>query len=139
MPRFNYSARSKSGRRVDGIMLAETEQQLTLTLRDMDLYLLEAKLENVSSPFVFGQPVKRRELINFTVHLAAALGAGIPILQAFEDLEQQTDNRAMHKALQTIREALRGGSSLSEAMSQYPRIFSEFESFGNSHGLSRAA
>ena len=125
MPRFNYSARSKSGRRVDGIMLADNEQQLTLTLRDMDLYLIEAKLESVSSPFIFGQLVKRRELITFTVHLSAALGAGIPILQAFEDLEQQTVNRAMHRALQAIREALRGGSGLSDALAQHPRIFSD--------------
>lgn len=108
-----------------GIMLAESEEQLAVTLREMDLYLVNAKTESVATPFYITRPVKRRELINFTVHLAAAVGAGIPILQAFEDLEHQTSNRRMVSALQIITEDLRGGSSLSEALARHPEIFSD--------------
>jgi type IV pilus assembly protein PilC len=105
-------------------MLAEDEKQLALTLREMDLYLVDAREEARSGP-VITRGVKRRELINFTVHLAAAVGAGIPILQAFEDLELQTTNRRMVSALQIITEDLRGGSSFSDALSRHPHIFSD--------------
>lgn len=113
------------GARVDGIMLAENEDQLALTLREMDLYLIHAKREDTSSPIYITAPVKRRELINFTVQLATFVQAGIPILQAFEDLEQQTTNRRMKRAIQVIMENLRGGSSLSDALSRHRQIFSE--------------
>ncbi|MGH7828749.1 MAG: type II secretion system F family protein, partial [Candidatus Binatia bacterium] len=125
MPRFSYRARSLSGQRVDGIMLAENEEQLALTLRDMDLYLVKAKPEGNSSPIYITRPVKRRELIAFTVHLSSAIGAGIPILQAFEDLEQQTTNPRMKKAIQAIIEDLGGGASLSAALSRHSHIFSD--------------
>lgn len=125
MPRFTYRARSRSGQKMDGIMLADNEEQLALTLREMDLYLVDAKPEKAPAPSLFARPVQRREIINFTVHLSASIGAGIPILQAFEDLEQQTTNRRMKKAIQVITEDLRGGSSLSGALSRHPLIFSD--------------
>ncbi len=106
-------------------MLAENEEQLALTLREMDLYLVNAKLDDSSVPFYITRPVKRRELINFTVHLSAAIGGGIPILQAFEDLELQTSNRRMKRAIGIIMEDLRGGSSLSDALSRHSEIFSD--------------
>ena len=124
MPRFNYQARSRSGQKVTGIMLAEDEQQLALTLREMDLYLVDAREEARSGP-VITRGVKRRELINFTIHLAASIGAGIPILQAFEDMELQTTNRRMIGAIRIIIEDLRGGSSFSDALSRHPAIFSD--------------
>jgi type IV pilus assembly protein PilC len=125
MPRFTYKARSRSGLKVDGIMLADNEDQLALTLREMDLYLVDLKPERASAPSLFSRPLQRREIINFTVHLSASIGAGIPILQAFEDLEHQTTNRRMKKAIQMIMEDLRGGSSLSAALSRHPLIFSD--------------
>ena len=125
MPRFRYRARSRSGQRVEGILLAENEEQLVLTLREMDLFLVAARLDRNREPLLITRPVKRRELVNFTVHLAAALGAGIPILQAFEDLEDQTANRRLKAALRVVMEDLRGGSSLSDALSRHPAIFSE--------------
>ena len=108
-----------------GVMLAEDEGRLALTLREMDLYLVDAKIDHISAPVFIGRAVKRRELINFTVHLAAAVGGGIPILQAFEDLELQTTNRRMKSAVGTIMDDLRGGSSLSDALSRHPAIFSD--------------
>lgn len=106
-------------------MLADNDEQLALTLREMDLYLVSSRADDSSGPIYITRPVKRRELINFTVHLAAAIGGGIPILQAFEDLELQTSNRPMKKAIGVIMEDLRGGSSFSDALSRHPRIFSD--------------
>ncbi|HEY2988016.1 MAG TPA: type II secretion system F family protein [Candidatus Binatia bacterium] len=125
MPRFNYQARSRSGQKVSGVMLADNEGQLALTLREMDLYLVGAKPEKQSRPIFSRSPVKRRELINFTVHLAAAIGAGIPMLQSFEDLSEQTSNPKMAATIRVITEDLRGGSSLSDAMARHPAIFSD--------------
>jgi type IV pilus assembly protein PilC len=125
MPRFKYQARNRAGEKVEGLMLAEDTEQLALTLRGMDLYLVDGKPEKASTPIFVTRPVKRRELINFTVHLVTAVGAGIPVLQALEDLEVQTSNRVMKKAIQIIMEDLRGGAGLSAAISRHPHIFDQ--------------
>jgi len=125
MPRFNYRARNLAGQKVKGVMLAANEEELALSLREMDLYLIAAKPEKVSAPFYIGRWVKRRELINFTVHLSTSIAAGIPLLQSFEDMEEQTTNQKMKKAIRVITEELRGGSSLSQSLSRHPLIFSD--------------
>lgn len=106
-------------------MLASDEDQLAVTLRDMDLYLVNAKPERASTPIYLTRPVNRRELIYFTSYLVTSIKAGIPILQALEDLEDQTTNRAMKSAIQAIMEDLHGGASLSAALSRNPHIFNE--------------
>jgi len=125
MPRFKYQARNRVGEKVGGVMLANDEEQLAVTLREMDLYLVGAQPDRVSTPIYITRPVNRRELINFTTQLVTAIKAGIPILQALEDLESQTTNRAMKGAIQDIMQDLRGGASLSAAQSRHPHIFSE--------------
>jgi len=125
MPRFKYQARNRVGEKVGGVMLANDEEQLAVTLREMDLYLVSAAPDRVSTPIYLTRPVNRRELINFTTHLLTAIKAGIPILQALEDLEIQTTNRAMKGAIQVIMQDLRGGASLSAAQSRHPHIFDE--------------
>ncbi len=126
MLRFNYRARDVAGQKVGGVMLADNEEELAVTLREMNLYLVGAKPERSTGlSSIIAPRVKRRELINFTFHLSTSVGAGIPILESFEDMEQQTANPTMKKAIQVISEELRGGSSLSEALSHHPLIFSD--------------
>ncbi len=123
--RFNYHARNLVGQKVDGVMLADDEGQLAWTLRRMDLYLIAAKPEKISTPIYITRPVRRKELINFTLHLSTSVGAGITILQSLDDMEEQTSNPAMKRAIQAIMEDLRGGSRLSDALSHHPLIFSD--------------
>jgi hypothetical protein len=126
MLRFNYQARNLTGQKVGGVMLADSEEQLAVTLREMDLYLVAARPESAEGPTsLVGRRVKRRELINFTIHLSTSIGAGIPILQSFQDIADQTTNPRMKKAIGLIVEDLSGGSSLSDALSRHPLIFSD--------------
>jgi type IV pilus assembly protein PilC len=125
MPRFNYRARNLAGQSVHGAMLADDEEQLAMTLRGMDLYLVSARPERAWNAIYLTRPVKVRELITFTVHMATSIGAGIPILQALEDSEEQTTNKRMRRAIREIADDLSGGSSLSDALSRHRAIFSD--------------
>jgi len=125
MPRFNYRARNLAGQSVGGVMLADNEEQLAVTLRGMDQYLVAARPEKAWSAIYITRSVKLREIINFTVHMSTSIGAGIPILQALEDVEQQTTNRRMQRAIRDITENLRGGSSYSDALARHPVVFGD--------------
>ena len=79
MLRFNYQARDGVGQKVAGVMLADSEEELAVTLREMNVYLVSAKPEKSTGlSAIFAPRVKRRELINFTVHLATSIGASRP-------------------------------------------------------------
>jgi len=106
-------------------MLADNEEQLAVTLRGMDQYLVAARPEKAWSAIYITRPVKLREIINFTVHMSTSIGAGIPILQALEDVEQQTTNKRMQRAIRDITENLRGGSSYSDALARHPVVFGD--------------
>lgn len=43
MPRFSYWARNLAGQKINGVMLADNDDELALTLREMGLYLVKAK------------------------------------------------------------------------------------------------
>jgi len=106
-------------------MLADNEEQLAVTLRGMDQYLVAARPEKAWSAIYITRSVKLREIINFTVHMSTSIGAGIPILQALEDVEQQTTNKRMQRAIRDITENLRGGSSYSDALARHPVVFGD--------------
>ena len=73
-------------------------------------------------PTFFG--IKDQDVIDFSHQLATLIEAGITILAALELLERQTARAAFKKVIAELVEELRGGSSLSQALSKYPQAFS---------------
>ena len=126
MPDFFYKARDRNGKQIKGVMAATDEMDLANVLRGKGLYLVyfKEKKENKKSigSIGFGK-VTRRDLIEFTVHLATVLSAGVPILQGLQDLEAQTKNPRFREVIRRIREDINAGSSLHSALSNHPRIF----------------
>jgi type IV pilus assembly protein PilC len=68
--------------------------------------------------------IKTEEVIDFSRQLATLIKSGITILTALELLERQTARAAFRKVIAGLVEELRGGSSLSQALSKYPQAFS---------------
>ncbi|MBU1909447.1 MAG: type II secretion system F family protein, partial [Verrucomicrobia bacterium] len=66
-----------------------------------------------------------KELPAFTRQLGAMLSAGLPVVQTLEALEEQNTNRVFKHVISGVKSRIEGGSSFSEALSQYPDIFDE--------------
>lgn len=125
MPYFQYKARDGRGKEVRGVIIAENESALSLTLERMNLYLVSAREVKKEKESLRPVGVKRRELITFTIHLATSLEAGIAIITAIRDFADSTENMKFKEVLNDIVKQLEGGAFLSDAMSKYPRVFSE--------------
>lgn len=67
--------------------------------------------------------ISSKEVIEFTRHLAVMLGAGVTIFEAITFLKDQTKNKAFSGKLDEILDNLNNGSSLSNSMKKYPKIF----------------
>lgn len=125
MPYFHYKARDGKGKEVRGVVIAENESALSLILERMNLYLISAKEVKKEKESLRPVGVKRRDLITFTIHLSTSLEAGIALITAIRDFAESTENLKFKEVLNDIVKQLEAGAFLSDAMSKYPRVFSE--------------
>ncbi len=68
--------------------------------------------------------VRTQDVIDFSRQLATLIESGVTILTALQLLEGQASRAAFRKVIAGLIEELRGGSSLSQALSKYPQVFS---------------
>jgi len=73
-------------------------------------------------PTLFG--VKTQHVIDFSYQLATLIESGVTLLTALQLLEGQASRAAFRRVIGGLVEELRGGSSLSQALSKYPEAFS---------------
>jgi type IV pilus assembly protein PilC len=69
--------------------------------------------------------IKPREIIMFSRQLALLLESGTDIVTSLELLQSQVTNRTLRRMLGEVASDIRGGSSLSAALSKHPRAFPE--------------
>jgi type IV pilus assembly protein PilC len=67
--------------------------------------------------------VDSKELAIFTRQFSVMIDAGLPLVQCLEILSSQQENKTFQKVLAGTRASVEGGSTLSAAMKQYPKVF----------------
>lgn len=72
-------------------------------------------------PSFFG--VKTQEVIDFTNQLATLVESGITLNMSLELLAGQTSRKALKKIIERLTEEIQAGSSLSQALGLYPKVF----------------
>lgn len=130
--RFAYTARDSTGKEVKGFIEADNDADANTSLRKQNLVVSTLKRQDVKASGFLGlggvsRSANTAELALFTRQMATMIGAGIPLLEAFEILAEQTisTNKGFGMGLQECADSVRGGTELSEAMSHFPRIFPE--------------
>ena len=138
MPLFQYKAVSAAGEVNEGVMDAATQSAVIERLQGMNLIPIRAaELAGNSNPAV-GQnapkaaslfsrgKVSQPDLGNMTRELATLLRAGLPLDRSFEILINLAERKSVADLLNEIRNAVRGGASLSKALDKHRDIFSRF-------------
>lgn len=81
------------------------------------------KRKGVLADISFGSSVKVRDLIQLFLHLEQMQGAGVPLLDALGDIRDTTDHTKLRDIMAEICRNVSEGSSLSEAMAEHPKVF----------------
>jgi type IV pilus assembly protein PilC len=68
--------------------------------------------------------IKPQEIVMFSRQMALLLESGTDIATSLDLLQEQTDNQTLSKIIGEVASDIRGGSSLSVALSKHPRAFS---------------
>jgi len=120
---FRYKAVDSVGRVNAGKMDAANIADLEMRLQKMELDLVNFKDLGAAGPKASAGGVKRRDLITLCFHMEQTSKAGVPILESLKDLRDSTDNPRLREVLSAMYESIEGGKTLSEAMSDYPMVF----------------
>jgi len=131
MQKFRYKAKDSRKEMITGILEAETEQEALAKLSQMGYFPLSIEREEASSegqtdPLSLGffTRIRRRDITVFTRQLADLLEAGLPLMRGLDVLWEQTDNRRLQEVLASLASQVKDGKSFSEALTLYPKIFS---------------
>jgi type II secretory pathway component PulF len=127
MREFRYRALTRSGEMVVGIRQASDSATLATQILSQNLVLLDSRptLGSFGKTFSGAGRAGRRELRDFTLHLATCLGAGVPVITALRDFESATISKSFRDVLVDIREEIAGGTQIAEALSRHTETFSE--------------
>src|SRR6202790_1244716 len=124
MPVFTYRGTNRAGTTVTGEQTAVSKVELINLLRRQQINVTKfsEKGKELNLP-PFGGGVSSKGLRVVTRQFSVMIDAGLPLVQCLEILAGQQENKLFQKVLTGTRAAVEGGSNLSAAMKQYPKVF----------------
>jgi type IV pilus assembly protein PilC len=124
MPLFTYKAVDLRGKNVMGRVEAVNLFDLEQRLARMDLDLI-AGAPSRQKTRLLGGGVARPDLINFCFHLEQLASAGVPVMEGLSDLRESVDNPRFREVVSGVIESIEGGRSLSQALGEFPEVYSK--------------
>jgi type IV pilus assembly protein PilC len=125
MPVFQYSARSEAGVDNTGALFAPNEDVLYQTLRRQGLFLLRSRIRHGGSLRPERLRLSAKQILAFTIHVATYQQAGIPLMQTLNALARESFGVKFQAMVDGLITKISGGSTFSEGLALYPRIFSK--------------
>ena len=124
MPVYTYRGTNRAGGNVTGEMTATNKGELQNLLKRQQITAtkMNEKGREINLP-TFGAGVNAKELAIFTRQFSVMIDAGLPLVQCLEILASQQENKTFQKVLTNTRSAVEGGTTLSAAMKQSPKVF----------------
>jgi type IV pilus assembly protein PilC len=127
MPVFTFSGKTAAGEKVQGERVASTKEMLATQLRRERIQpaSIREKGKEFSMPTFGSGKVKVKDVAVFFRQFSVMIDAGLPLVQCLEILAANQENPSFQKTLTGVRTTLEGGSTLANAMRQYPKIFDD--------------
>jgi type IV pilus assembly protein PilC len=125
MPDFVFTAKSTSGKTVQGTRFADSEMSLASLLRKENLVVISITPVSATKPARTkrGKKVKTKDLAVLCRQLSAMLEAGLPVLNSIESIADQVGNPTLGAVLKEVCLDIEAGSTLSQSMAKHERVF----------------
>ncbi len=118
---YQYKAFSRQGKPAKGTIEAINVKEAKAKLRDMQLIISSIEPEKRGGK---KHKLQKDHLLIFTSQLAQLLAAQIPLYESLLALEEQAREESYHPIILGLTERIKRGSSLSQAMQDFPESFS---------------
>lgn len=130
MPVFEYKAVSSTGETITGEMQAPSQDVVIARIQEQGGIPILAR--EAGKGFKLGallssrSGLSQREIGDMTQQLATLLGAGLPLDRSLGILVELSDNERVKATVQKVRNRVREGGSLSDALEERHGVFSRF-------------
>ena len=125
---FIWKGRNPSGEILSGEYTAESREELIAYLRKRKIIVTSvrerAREYTINLPFL-KKGVGVKDLGVFTRQFATMINAGLPMVQCLDILARQTEKENFKRAIADVTAEVEGGSTLGEALSRHPKIWSD--------------
>jgi type IV pilus assembly protein PilC len=127
MPVFTFTGTDSQGKRIAGERLADSKAAVTMQLRRERITpgAIKEKGKEFALPTFGTGKVPIKDTAVFFRQFSVMIDAGLPLVQCLEILAANQENQIFQKCLTGVRQSVEGGSTLSNAMRQYPKIFDD--------------
>ena len=127
---YKYEATTAEGEEKRGVIDAANRDIAIAALQRRNLIIIsveEAKEGGFfSKPLAIFNRVKPRDVVILSRQLSTLFEAKVPVLTSLNLLAGETENPALREKMSVLLDDIQGGSSISEAMSKQPDVFSKF-------------
>jgi len=122
MPVYQWKGIGSGGKRRKGKLEAPDERQVENFLKRLRIsdYTIKPAPKDIS---LIKPKVKPKDIMIFTRQFSTMIDAGLPLVQSLKVLSDQVDNPTFKSALRDINNSVQSGSTLSDSMRKYPKMF----------------
>ncbi len=124
MPNYKYKAVNEEGRTIESVLMAPDIPEVKRQLKELNMLVISVReVKSKKNTNLFKLAVKENIVLHFTKQLYTLLKAGIPIVTGLKALREQVKDENFKQVIEIITQDVEGGSKLSDALSQFPKIF----------------
>jgi type IV pilus assembly protein PilC len=130
MATFTYTVRDNAGKQFTSTMDAETSRQVRDNLRDKNLFIVSIQEPkrglnaDINIPGVTDSGPSLKDVAIYSRQMATMIESGVPLVQSLAILQRQVEKPGFQKTITSIRAEVESGTTYSDALVKYPKIFS---------------
>ncbi len=130
MPSYEYKALTSSGKVIEEVIESPNKERVAKEIFKKGYKPVSIKVVKVDAQKkggelqLFTRKVKIDQIVLFTRQLVTLLRAGVPLLTSLEALGSQS-NTEMKEVLNKVYVSVMSGKSLSQALADHPKVFSQ--------------
>tara|TARA_R110002072_G_scaffold243821_2_gene403076 strand:- start:52410 stop:53633 length:1224 start_codon:yes stop_codon:yes gene_type:complete len=129
---FQFSAKSSDGSLRNGVMVADSADDVRERLREEGLYVMSVasgqakQVLALSKGLKFSRTsVKKTDLLMLTSQLSIMCQAGVDLGEALQLAAQDCPNKTLQRILERVHDDVSAGQSISEALGKHSNIFGD--------------
>ena len=131
MPVYAYRGLNSLGKEVKSSITTESVTLAKTKLKNDGIMLIDIREQKVKQkgaegaglPISFSGRVSVNDLALMTRQFSTLIKAQIQVVQALDALQDQVENETLKLVLAELKQKVNEGSSLSKALSEYPKVF----------------
>lgn len=130
MPIFQYVARNTEGKTVTGTADVANQAAVVKLLREQGLTPTQISLSKTAASSKKFKGKRGRttlyDMVMFSRQMATMIRAGLPLIEVLDILADQAEKISLQQIIRSIERDVEAGSSLTEALQKFPKVFDTF-------------